>query len=62
MKEQGQLVDHLPARGTKKVTFPWDLTCPDYRVDGKLGSCRESLMRACDGVCMKEVAECPGNL
>lgn len=60
-KEQGQLVDHLPARGTKRAPFLWDLTDPEYRVNGGLGSCRASLMRADDGVHMKEVTEGLGN-
>lgn len=29
--------------------FLWDLTLPEYRVSGRLGKCKEGLMRACNG-------------
>lgn len=54
------LLTASPARGTKRVTFLWDVTdSPEYSISGKLGKCREGLMKAYGGMCMKEVTEDP---
>lgn len=55
----GSFLTTSPATGTKRVTFLWDLTHPEYSVGGKLGKCREGLMKACGGMCMKEVTVDP---